>query len=362
MTREQAPHGGLSVRTASDKAASFPIFDLNGRSVVEGGHQYEEHHAARVNSANAWLAEKVAHPADIARYHAGDISALSPHIHAEIQRLQALNDQIVRANQSPRVQANLERMRSLIDTADQQTRGAELYVQVAARLAMFGRNVHHILDYDNTISDYEGQSTHNMFREKFPASNTAEPMLSEHAPDREIFNTLFAAAWQPALEQYPEIFDAAADLIPIRRGADDYFKSLGESPGARATILSGSFEPFVLRSLDRVPHAKAFPVRAVPIAGPTIASIRKGVVIEELVAQDPDTAIIYYGDGESDFAALEAQKEIAMFFVLRDSKFHHAVARAGALHMPFDDFTEVGQHMTRIQNLAQRHFLNLVSA
>src|SRR3989344_3832210 len=101
---------------------------------------------------------------------------------------------------------------------------------------------------------------------------------------------------------------------------------------------------------------------AVPVEGPTIASIRKGVVIENLVSQDPDTAIVYYGDGESDFAALEAQSEIALFVVLRDSKFHEAVARAGALHVPFDDFTEVRQTMAHIQGLAQNYSLTRNSA
>jgi len=362
MIPEQGPQGGLPVGAASGEGTSFQDYSFNGRPVLSGDHPQAPEHHARVNEANTWLAKNVAHPADIARYHSGDTSALSPGIHAEVQRLQALNDVIIRANQSLRVQANLERMRSLIHAADQQAEGADLHTQVAARLAMFGGRIHHIFDYDNTISDYQGQSTHDMFRTKFPVSEWAELMLTANTPDREIFNTLFAAGWQPAHKQYPELFEGAANLIPIREGADEYFEYLGESSGARATILSGSFEPFVSKSLDRIPHAKGIPVRAVPMNGPTIASIRKGVVIEELVSQYPDEAIIYYGDGESDIPALEAQSQIALFVVLQGCKFHDAVVKEGALHIPFNNFTEVRLKMAHIQGLAQNRFLTRDSA
>ena len=358
MVLEQGPEGGFPIGTVRGEPATS---GLSFSGVIPSDPLRVLDHGARVSEANDWLARHVADPANIARYHAGDTNALSPDLHAEVQRLRELNEEIANANQAPQVKANLESMRLRIVAADRQNEGADSLTRAAARISQFDR-VHHIFDFDNTISDYRGVSTHEMFRRKFPASDKAELMLNSCAPDREIFNTLLAAAWQPALRQFPDLFEDAAGLIPIREGVDEYFKYLTESPGAQATILSGSFEPFVRKSMEAIPNAQSVPILAVPIEGPTIASIKKGVVIEGLVAQDPGTAIVYYGDGESDVPSLEAQGQIALFVVLRGSKFHRAVDEAGALHVPFNDFREVRAKMAHIQALAQQHRLDRYSA
>jgi 2-hydroxy-3-keto-5-methylthiopentenyl-1-phosphate phosphatase len=305
-------------------------------------------HLRQVVEYNQWLVCEFASPDAVAKYHQGDETALRPELHREIQRQKLLNASLVNGNQDPKEAAKLERTKSLIRAADEQTKSLGPIEQARARFSMF-EELHHLFDLDNTLTKYDGRTTHQMFRGIFPASEWAELMLKDHAPDRSIFIPLFVASWQPALRRDPDLFANAATKIPIRPGTNEYFGVLKANPDKhKATILSGSFEPFVRRSLAQIPNADGFRVLSVPVDGPTITSIEKGVVIQNLVAADSEKGLVYYGDGESDIAALKAKDQIALFFALQGGSFHKACIEAGVLHIPFKDFNDVRQTMTAI--------------
>lgn len=349
MIPELGSQGGFSIEVRYGGVASNTI-SVPYRPAFTGDPRTDFDHSAQVEEVNQWLIREVAHPDAIARYyHQGEESALKPKIVDEIARLRGLNRDYILANQNPLAASNIETTRSFIQAADQQTEGLSIIERASARLAKFSK-WHHLFDLDNTLTQYDGRSTIQVFRQLFPASKWAEEMLSGCAPDREIFNVLHAASWQPALRNRPDLFEEAATKIPVRSGADEYFGVLKANAGKHdVTILSGSFEPFVRRSLQQIPNADGSTVLAVPVDGPTITSIEKGAVIQQLVARDPGEGIIYYGDGESDITALNARDQIALFFVLRGGSFHRAAAEAGVLHVPFGDFEEVRQTMAAIQ-------------
>lgn len=67
-----------------------------------------------------------------------------------------------------------------------------------------------------------------------------------------------------------------------------------------------------------------------------ITSTDKGTLVRHLAKKGAERAVVYVGDGSSDFPALDAHELVACYFGLKDSKFADELAERGLTHFTYE--------------------------
>jgi len=244
------------------------------------------------------------------------------------------------------------RTQRILHTLTQKYRDAEEHLpphasmddRAAARINKdhFPDGLHVVSDLDNTMTE----GSHYLLQ-AIPASAIAEPLLAQKG--REHFPRVFVETWQRALAQYPKLYARGGkeSYAPLRGGVDACFAYL-KHIGAKRSILSANFEPFVKGVLSRIPSVDRN-VDVFAVKKDDIRSTDKGTYLQLLARQNPSRALIYIGDGASDLPSLEAQSVVACYFALEGSVFAQELAKAHIPHFTYRDFHDIQLKLVHMQ-------------
>ncbi len=182
-----------------------------------------------------------------------------------------------------------------------------------------------------------------------PGSALAEILLDKGG--RERFTAVFTGMWREILRQHPQLFQQAGLLAPLRDGVDAFFANRAD---AQTLILSANFQPVVQQIMSRIPSA-----HGVPILGVTpddLTATDKASMIKIIAAQNPDSAIIFAGDGSSDLCVFDDQITrgvLTAVFALNGKSLHrHAQKHPDVTTFAYDDFYDVNRIYQEIRHHA----------
>lgn len=201
--------------------------------------------------------------------------------------------------------------------------------KIAARLAEFN-GVQIIADVDKTIT------LHDKYLPNIPGSHHAEKEIKEKG--RDIFPEALVRYWREAMIVDPEAFADVGRNAPLRPGVPEFFKRAKES-GVKADVLSANFMPLVEGVLEQIPDAEGANVWAV--THNNVIATDKGTVLKHNALMDPEKAVIFIGDGNSDIPALEAASTVAVYFALDGSSFAKELEDKKLPYITYRDFNDI---------------------
>lgn len=174
-----------------------------------------------------------------------------------------------------------------------------------------------------------------------PGSALAEVLLDKGG--RERFTAVFTGMWREILRQHPQLFQQAGLLAPLRDGVDAFFAN--HTADTQMLVLSANFQPFVEQVMHRIPSARSIPTLGVTPDDLTVTD--KASLIKIIAAQNPDSAVIFVGDGSSDMCVYddpETRGVLAAVFALNGKSLHkHAQRHPDVITFAYDDFYDVGR-------------------
>lgn len=243
-------------------------------------------------------------------------------------------------------QGALETIRSRYDAADAETVGKSMEDRVAARLAQFPNYGRLVTDMDGTVTE-EPEA----YLPDIPGSSIAEKLLEEQG--REQFSTIFAKTWRPVLKHAPVLFEEAGSRPKIRAGVTEFIQN-HHNAGGETTVISANFEPLVANVINRaIPVGVEVEVYA--IGHDSTIATEKGALARHIAQQNPNTPLLYAGDGASDLPILDASDVIACFFALKGSVFEAKLKARNLPYIAFEDFTDIERANSQIQTLRQAY-------
>lgn len=233
----------------------------------------------------------------------------------------------------------LEQVATKYREADRESEGKSYEERLAARMGKF-KNVILVTDFDGSVTENPAE-----YLEHIPGSVHAEPLLAQHPEGRHGFGDVFAQTWQPALEETPEAFHAPDAPVKITPGASDLFKMLKEE-SIPATVVSANFEPFVRHHMGKIEGTEDVEIHG--ITHDSIVSSAKDAMLKFIAAKNPDSAVIFIGDGSSDEDAIEARDVVALYGARQGLGFQQKLESQAepVEHFTYNDYHDV-KHVVR---------------
>lgn len=250
------------------------------------------------------------------------------------QEVQRLEDEVSKYRKQVKEEyppEHAEKITGRYKAADETATGLSNTDRIKARLAQFeGASI--ISDVDKTIT-----STDN-YLSKLPASILAEELLANDPRGRDAFGEIFVHTWQETLRVHPEGFREVGRNAPLREGVKDFVRRTKES-GIDLTFLSANFEPFVEGVLDQIPDAEG--TNYLAVTPDSIIATAKGAVVEHTALENPKKAVIFIGDGKSDFPAIQAASKVGLYCALAESPFAEELEKEGLPFITYRDFNDI---------------------
>lgn len=212
-------------------------------------------------------------------------------------------------------------------TADAETDQKDVFNWAQARLSKFAAKPTLIPDLDGTLTQSVDPATtlgpsglaervnaEDYLLKFMPGSSVAEPILK--VKGRGAFPEVFVKTWQKVLEAGARTFYDAAEQVKLRPGAEEFF-ARAKQDNINVTVLSANFFPFVKGVVDKIPDTQEVGVLAV--TPDNLIATEKSLVLEDIAKANPDSPVIYLGDGSSDRNAINSF--VAVYFALENSEF-----------------------------------------
>lgn len=219
----------------------------------------------------------------------------------------------------------------------------DMITHVARRLSKFSGQLQAISDLDGTLTVLNnGRPSYEVH---FPGHVTATP-LQEADPTRSHWLDTFVSSWRPYLKHAPEKFSEAAEHAQLRDGVPEFFQMAAEQD-IKVHVLSASFEPFVTGVINRVPNTDG--VHYAAVGHDDVTSTLKDLHIKHAAAQNPNNPALYFGDGSSDMAAIQAEQYVAAYFALKGSSFEAELQDKALPYFPYEDFNDIARTIKELQ-------------
>ncbi len=201
-------------------------------------------------------------------------------------------------------------------------------------------------DVDKTLTQ------HAEYLQMIPGSVQAENYMAHENHGRETFPLVFSQYWREAMKTLAANFYLIGKNVPFRPGVEEFFQQT-EQVGIPVSILSASFRPLINGVMSHI-HANNIQ-RTFAIEENDIGATDKNTILQELAAEQPDRALIYIGDGDSDFPAAEsdASRVIALYFALEGGSFAKKLVGKNLPHYTFKSFEDVNAVLARLGILAK---------
>lgn len=338
------PHADIKARLLSYEPRSLTTDPDTGR------------HIKRVRGINEWLLEEGAHPGTLDAFLSGDRSVYHPEQAAEVDRLRAEVAEFEGSVITPEAMIERKKIAEKYQEADAATVGMTREEQVAARIAMFANGgIEIVSDYDNTITDESQIRKVNGVKPGHPGAVVADEVLGKHK-DALGFGDAYAGLYPPSFQrvarEFPEAFFENGRTTPLREGAPEFFQFL-KAADIPMLFASANLEYTIWGTLSRFPHSED--VRVWSITPDSITAVAKGAVIATEAIENPEKAIVYMGDGESDVPSLEARDVVAAYFALEGSQFARDLEAAGVLYFTYESLTDVSDKLREIYSLVDKN-------
>ena len=287
-----------------------------------------------------------------------------PHILEAIQKASSLKaglEQFSKSNEFPS-EVSL-RMSRLQEEADAQTEGMSLEVKTAARLAKFD-GVQVASDHDGTWSQLDGRieightgisykPEENYLPDLIPTSEHAEELLRTYG--REYFPEIYATTWAPYLKdpQGRYMFKQAGLHVPLRPGAKELMDYFGDQE-MKVAFVSQNFTPVLEGVVKQIGSETEVEIRA--IDSDNIDTLDKSAVLHNLAKQSPTRAIVFMGDGETDYRIEQAYRMgiISAIFALEGDGFDKTLTEHNIPHFTFSDLHDVRVKLEEVTTLAKQ--------
>lgn len=222
---------------------------------------------------------------------------------------------------------------------------------VARRLSKFNK-LSIASDMDNTITDMEQGD---YLIGNIPASKFAEQHLAIHG--RSSFPTAFVRHWQPYLRQHPILFynGGRSEDVVLRKGVDQ-FADHAQKKGWDFQVVSANFEPFVHGVLSKT-RLKNIVSKIHAIKADNINATDKATVLKREVIENPNTGLVFVGDGSSDLESIDAHETTIAYFALEGSSFARDLAKAAQtkpiVYFTYKTYTDIQNQLDAIDQQAR---------
>lgn len=248
--------------------------------------------------------------------------------------------------------------------ADSQTEGMSLEVRTAARFAKFD-GVQVASDHDGTWSDLSGKiqlghtgvgyfPEENYLTDLIPISEHAEALLFKYGRDH--FPEIHAMTWAPYLQEGTTgrfMFEQAGLHVPLRPGAKGLMDYFGEED-MKVTFVSQNFVPVLEGVVKQIGSETPVEIRA--IDHDNADTLDKSAVLHEMAKANPDMAIVFLGDGETDYRIELAYRMgiINAVFALEGEGFDKTLTEHNIPHFTFRDLNDIRVKLEEVTTLAKQ--------
>lgn len=211
---------------------------------------------------------------------------------------------------------------------------ASMDKRVKLRLAQYNEGIDIASDVDKTIT------LKAEFLRLFPGSAIAENHMDHPENGRAVFPLMHVLFWRPALKIVPHIFRKVGKRAELRPGAIEFFQKIKDHR-IPTQLVSANFKLYVDEIANQLPEGSIEEIRAVE--ADDIASTDKSTVVRNRALKYPNRALIYIGDGESDYPAMDkdARRVVACYFALEGSDFAKALELEGLPYYTYKDFNDI---------------------
>lgn len=229
--------------------------------------------------------------------------------------------------------------------ADQAAKTLAMDDWVKARLAQFS-GVQVASDVDKTITlnaDY---------LKMIPGSVKAENYMAYPAHGRDMFAIAFVRYWRESTVKLAGNFYRIGTHVPFRPGVENFFQ-LTQDANIPAALVSANFAPLVDGVKHRLNYKNIYRTTAVEYND--LRALDKATILAELVLENPTRALAYFGDGDSDFPALEEgiRQFVAVYFALKGASFEQKLRKLNLPYYAFETFDDITATFSRLGILAQ---------